>query len=276
MHTFDETSNNQIDDTLDLLKKVIGDDLLGVYVYGSLVHGGLQKFSDIDLFVVSKRPTTKNEKEALEKALLHISGIYAVSKDKKPIELIIAVQSDINPWHFPPTFDFLYGDWLRKEFESGNIEPWPTKELPNMALTITQLLLSHVTLLGPTPHQLFAPVPYKDFFNALTSEVTNLTEDLDWDTRNVLLTLSRIWCTLETDLIQSKSKAVEYAIQRIPQEYKPVLKHAKEVLHGEKEESWQEFTGDVKACSDYMVQRINDLMKNIEAKDDFERSIQIK
>jgi len=199
--------NNQIDKCLELLKSILSDDLLGVYLYGSSLLGGLHKFSDLDLFAVSKRETTKEDKEQLEKALLKISGIYAVSKNLKPIELTIVVESDINPWQYPPKFDFLYGDWLREKFETGSIEPWPSKMLPNLALVITQLLLSNKVLFGPNPNQLLPIVPYKDFFNATTSEIKSLMKDLDWDTRNVLLTLARIWCTLETNTIRSKSNA---------------------------------------------------------------------
>ncbi len=42
----------QLDECLDLLTKILGADLLGVYLYGSALVGGLQKYSDIDLFVV--------------------------------------------------------------------------------------------------------------------------------------------------------------------------------------------------------------------------------
>jgi len=143
--------NQQIDECVALLKIVLGEDLLGVYLYGSIVMGGLQKYSDIDLFVVSNRQTTLDEKIELINALLKISGIYAVSKDLKPIELTIVVKSDVNPWKYPPKFDFLYGDWMRKDFKAGIVEPWKSKELPNLALVITQLLLSHKILFGIAP-----------------------------------------------------------------------------------------------------------------------------
>ncbi len=74
--------------------------------------------------------------------LLKISGIYQRSS-KPPIEMTIVVKSEVNPWHYPPKFDFQYGDWLRTEFESGNREPWLTKDMPDLALIITQVLLAH-------------------------------------------------------------------------------------------------------------------------------------
>src|ERR1700690_1747132 len=120
----DPNAKKQIDESLNLEKEIFGQNLLGVYLYGSSILEGLQKYSDIDLFVVSNRATTREEKAKLVTALLKISGIYMKSREL-PIEMTIVEKSEINPWHYPPRFDFQYGEWLREQFEQGNIEPWP-------------------------------------------------------------------------------------------------------------------------------------------------------
>lgn len=51
----DETKN-QLNQCLNLVKEIFGPDLLGVYLYGSPIIGGLQKYSDIDLLVVTNSP----------------------------------------------------------------------------------------------------------------------------------------------------------------------------------------------------------------------------
>ncbi len=274
----DANENNikkQIDDCLELLKNALGEDLLGIYLYGSSTAGGLQKFSDIDLFAVSNRETTYEEKKQLVNALLKISGIYSVSKDLKPIELTIVVKSEVNPWQYPPKFDFQYGDWLRKDFENGNIEPWKTKENPNLALIITQLLLSNKILFGLNPNQLLPPIPYKDFITATTTEVDNLMNDIDWDTRNVLLSLARIWCTLETNTIRSKTDAVSWTIEKIPNEYRPVLERVKAILLGEENENWEDIIDEVRSSANFMLKIIRTQMKEIKASNYSERSIKI-
>jgi predicted nucleotidyltransferase len=108
----------QVNQCIYLLKQVLGRHLLSVYLYGSSVFGGLKKYSDIDLFVVSGHASTEEEKKLAE-SLLKISGIY-MKGSTLPIELTIVVKSEINPWHYPPRFDFQYSEWLRKEFESGH------------------------------------------------------------------------------------------------------------------------------------------------------------
>ena len=75
---------------------ILGPDLLGVYLYGSSLVGGLQKYSDIDLFVVANRATIPEEKTILISNLLQISGIYMKSS-KLPIEMTIVKKTEINP-----------------------------------------------------------------------------------------------------------------------------------------------------------------------------------
>jgi predicted nucleotidyltransferase len=140
----------QIQKSIKLLTDIFDKDLLGVYLYGSYVVGGLQRYSDIDLFVLLDRASTSEEKSKLTKELLEISGIY-MQDVKPPIEMTLVEKSAVNPWQYPPHFDFQYGEWLREDFKKGNIEPWQSKKMPDLALLITQVLLASITLIGDEP-----------------------------------------------------------------------------------------------------------------------------
>lgn len=43
------------------------------------------------------------------------------------------------------------------------MEPWSNKDIPDLALLITQILLLSETLFGQWPDQLLCAVPYRDF-----------------------------------------------------------------------------------------------------------------
>jgi len=265
-------TQEQINRCLSLLNDILRNSLLGVYLYGSSILGGLQKYSDIDLFVVSDRSTTREEKSQLAVGFLQISGIYMKST-KLPLEITMVTKPEINPWHYPPRFDFQYGDWLRNEFESGMIEPWLTKEMPDLALLITQLLLSSKTLLGPNPDQLLQKVPYNDFIVATIHTLKNLISDLSNDTRNVFLTLARIWCTVETDTIRSKSAAADWAIDHLSDKYRPVMKRAKAIYIGEENEYWDNMQSLVKPCADFIVSQIKNQISVLELTDNTNKTI---
>lgn len=267
-------TEEQINQCLDLLKEVFGKNLLGVYLHGSSIFGGLQKYSDIDLFVVSDRSTTHEEKTKLAVSLLQISGIYMKSS-KLPIEITIVEKSEINPWYYPPQFDFQYGDWLREKFESGIIEPWSSKEMPDLALLITQVLLASKTLLGPNPDQLLCRIPYQDLISATKHTLKNIMTELDSDTRNVLLNYARIWSRLKTDAIRSKLAAANWAIDRLPEKYVPVMKRARAIYLGEENEYWDDIQSLVKPCADFIVTQIDNQITIVELADNTNKSIKL-
>lgn len=246
----------QLNESLKLLKIILGPDLLGVYLYGSSLIGGLQKYSDIDLFVVTNRITTFQEKSRLIANLLQISGHY-MKGSKRPLEITIVEKTMINPWQYLPHFDFQYGEWLRSSLEQNMIKPEGTQEMPDLALIVTQILLKSRTLYGLEPQKLLMMVPYHDFIKAMLHNLNSLAMDLDHDTRNVLLTYARIWSTLETNMIRSKPAAAEWVIHHLPKVYQPVIVRAKSICKGAEEEYWDDIKALVKPCADFMVDKIH-------------------
>lgn len=250
----------QLNDCLELLKMILGPDLLGVYLFGSSLVGGLQPYSDLDLLVVTNRKVSSEEKTRLVESLLQISGIYMKSS-KLPIEMTLVEKRMINPWNYPPHFDFQYGEWLRETFEKGIIEPWKNYEMPDLAIIVTQVLLRSKTLWGLNPNELIVEVPYHDFMNAMLHDINRLTADLEHDTRNVLLAFARIWSTLETDKIRSKPVAADWVIDRLPEKHQAVMKRAKSICVGQENEHWDDIKMFIKPCADFMVDKINRLIR---------------
>jgi predicted nucleotidyltransferase len=255
----------QLNSSIESLKMILGSDLVGIYLFGSSVLGGLQKYSDLDLCVVTHRPTTIDEKRKLIFNLVEISGIYMKSS-KRPIEMTLVEENMIKPWRYPPIFDFQYGEWLRESFEVGIIEPALGGEMQDLAIIVTQVLLRSKTLWGPDPKEVFDCVPYCDFINAMLSDLDRLSENLESDTRNVLLTLARIWSTLETNSIYSKPAAADWAIASLPELFTPVLKRAKSICIGSEPEKWEDMTLLTKSCADIITSKINELYASLDLK----------
>lgn len=257
--TYSPEMQQQLKSSIELLRTILGSDLLGVYLYGSSLVGGLQKYSDIDLFAVTNRSTTSEEKAKLVAKLLQISGIYMKSS-KRPLEITLVEKKMINPWQYPPHFDFQYGEYLRDSFEKGIIEPWENYEMPDLAILVTQVLLGSETMWGLKPAQLLVEVPYHDFMKAMIHDVNRLASDLEHDTRNVLLTFARIWSTLETDTIRSKPAAANWVINHLTEIHQPVMKRAKSICMGIENEYWDDIKMLIKPCADFMVNKINELI----------------
>jgi streptomycin 3"-adenylyltransferase len=248
----------QIDRIVSLARDVLGEDAVGAYLHGSAVLGGLRPDSDIDVLVVSKRATTPDEKRVLIDRLMALSGSGDPSGNARSIELTVVVESDIRPWRYAPRFDFQYGDWLRAQFRRGELTPWTTPN-PDLAPIITMVLLGNQALFGPAPARVFDPVPQEDVTRAILEGIPALLEDLESDTRNVVLTFARIWMTVATGVIRSKDAAADWALERLPAEHCPVLARARATYLGEEPERWDDLLDRVRPHVDCVLREVERL-----------------
>ncbi|MCE6996745.1 DUF4111 domain-containing protein [Saccharothrix sp. S26] len=205
-------------DQVRAVVELVGDGALGVYLHGSAALDGLKPASDLDFLVVTRRGLGTARRRALLDGLLAISG-------PRPVELTVVAQPEVRPWRYPPIADFQYGEWLREGFEAGAV-PVPAP-MPDLALLITMALAADHPLSGPPPAELLDPVPHADVVRASVAGVPDLLDDVDHDTRNVVLTLARVWTTVVTGGIRSKAAAADWALPRLPPEHRPVLAHAR-------------------------------------------------
>lgn len=249
----------QVERVVGLVQELLGADALGMYLFGSAVMGGLQPGSDLDLLVVSRRPTTQQEQGRLVRGLLPISGRSSDQGRLRHIELTIVVQGDVRPWRYPPSFDFLYDDWLRDEFEKGNLHPWPRRVSPDLAIVLSKVLMAHEPLVGPPAGELLDPVPRDDLERAMVDSLKSLLGDLAWDTRNVILTLARIWMTLATGAIGSKTAAADWVLERLPETHRPVLLRAREIYLGQHPERWDGLEDRIDPAVDHILAEIRRL-----------------
>ena len=238
---------------------MLGEALVGAYLHGSAVLGGLRPTSDVDVLVVIDRVTGLEECRAIVDRLLGISGRRAYRGPGRPVELTIVVASEIRPWRYPPRAEFQYGEWLRDAYESGiTPEPGPSPDLaPLVAMTLAGAAAGQQPLLGPPATDVFDPVPAADLRRAILAGVPGLLADLKTDTRNVLLTLARIWSTLETGQLQSKDAAAGWAIERLPQPRRAMLGRARSMyLEGWDEDDWGDLKPAVRADAEAVVAEI--------------------
>jgi len=170
-------------------------DPLGVYLFGSAVHGGLRPRSDVDILAVLKRRTTDAEKQRLLEGLRALPG--------RPVEVTLVAH------HQAPAYtDFQWGGWLPDTWESG--------EDPDLAILIHKVLLADHPLAGPPPGTLLAPIPADRLRAAMLAGVEPILAGLHEEPTNAILALCRIYYSLVTGAIASKDEAAAWAHARFP------------------------------------------------------------
>jgi streptomycin 3"-adenylyltransferase len=210
--------------------------------------------SDVDVLAVVDRPTTPDDRAALIHRVMPISGAPAASSRWRPVELTVVTRADVVPWRYPPVMQFMYGEWLKTDYRRGFVpEPEPN---PDLAILLTIARGMGTALVGPPPADVLAPVPVADVRRAMVHGLDGLTAEIETDTRNVLLTIARIWQTLATGEIHSKDAAANWAAARLPREAGiPVARAALQYVggvHG----NWARSIPTAQAAAEAMIAEI--------------------
>lgn len=226
---------------------------LAMYLTGSYCDGGLRPGSDLDVLLITGAPLEDHERRMIVEHLLGYSGSRATVPGR-PVELTSLVAGDIKPWRYPATRDFLYGEWLRTDYEAGLV-PRPESD-PNLPVLLTSARQHSCTLTGPPLIELTDPVPREHLMRSMHDALPALLDGLVGDERNVLLTLARILYTLRTGLIAPKDAAAADVCSLMAPEHADTLDLAARAYRGEVREDWTELHSRASAAATAMTDRI--------------------
>ncbi|WP_087107114.1 aminoglycoside adenylyltransferase family protein [Halomonas citrativorans] len=251
--TIPEITNEAIQAQL-VVEDVLGDSIIGIYLFGSAVVGGLRHESDVDILVAVSRPPGLWQRKSLVARLMDVSGAIGNSQTIRPLELTVVTISDVVPWQFPPRAEFVYGEWLRAQFEAGNV-PEPARD-PDLAIVLKKVRDNSLSLYGRSAAEVFEPVPMADIQKAIRDSLPSLLNHIEGDERNVILTLSRMWLTAATGNIAPKDVATMWAEQQAPAAHAALLKYAREGYLGRGNDWWEDKYEAMKALVAYMKNNI--------------------
>lgn len=252
---------NQALKVAEVIEDLFENQLIGIYLYGSAILGGLHINSDVDILVIVNQDLTEATRNELTKHLMLISGKIGCKK-LKPLEVTIINQNDIVPWQFPPKCEFMYGEWLREQMEAGDI-PQACYDT-DVAILLWQARSYSLSLKGPEANKVIEPISMNDIQKSIRCSLPNLIACVKGDERNVLLTLARMWFTVVTGELCSKDMAAEWVIPRLPQNLAVLLEMARKAYLGECEDCWSDLEAEITSLIAFMSSSIENLFDNID------------
>ncbi|PUV24459.1 nucleotidyltransferase domain-containing protein [Sphingobacterium athyrii] len=120
------------EDIIQILNEETGNLILGIYLYGSTINGGLQPDSDIDLLVIIKGRLPQKTKLQLVKEFMQVSGEISNPELMRPLEITIVNINEISPLKHPVKYELQYGEWLR----DSSLRRYTGDSTPHSDLTI--------------------------------------------------------------------------------------------------------------------------------------------
>jgi predicted nucleotidyltransferase len=216
-----------LDAHLSGIRDILGDNLVGVYLRGSLALGDFDPAaSDLDFFAVTERRISDAEfaaLAALHTRLDHLPNRYAAELEGPYIDRAAARR--FHPGERHPTIG--RGEPLTWHEHGSNwvLERWAVRE-------------HGIILLGPHPTTLIDPVTPDNIRAAVRHRLpdwaawANQPNNPDWHSSRghkayVVETMCRALCTLATGELASKPQAVAWALANLPEPWRATVERSR-------------------------------------------------
>lgn len=247
-------------EAVELIKEVFEDRLVGIYLYGSFVLGGLKPESDLDLLVITNSDLTTEDRKDLTHGLMGISGEIGNKLGKRFLEVTVFNENSLNPFSYPPKYEYIYGEWDREDYKSGKL-PETTYD-PDGTILLAQARENSVTLFGEDIKEIILQIGMEYIIKALKADIPILLEGVREEGKNTVLTLARIWYTVFTEKITSKDNAANWAMAILPKEQGALLNLAKEEYLGNLKVNWNDKEEELVLLVEYMKKEIEKLLED--------------
>ena len=218
-------TDSLINSFVEQSKEILRDNLVGVYLHGSLVMGCFNpQKSDIDLIIVVEQPLT----DTVKRAYIEMTVEHNALGPAKGIEMSIVLREVCKPFVYPTPYEL--------HFSAGHLE-WfeeaPDEYIRKMNGTDKDLA-AHFTIInkrgkclyGAPIEDVFAEVPSSDYMDSIWFDVEGAAEEITEYPMYLTLNLARVLAYKEDGLVLSKKEGGEWVLEHLPSEYRPLITDA--------------------------------------------------
>jgi Domain of unknown function (DUF4111)/Nucleotidyltransferase domain len=219
----------------DDLQRALGDTLVGVYAHGSFALGCFNPhLSDLDVLVVTERALMPTQRNAL--------GPLLAARPR--LEIHFLRRSALFPWRHPAAYDLHFGS-------EGAVGPGEDHDLA-AHLTVTRR--AGIALVGPPPGDVFPDVPWEDYEDSLRRDLESCGEH--GGRLYAVLSPARIWATLTERAVHSKASGAAWALERAPEEFRPLISQALGTYRSGADQPWFD-RDEVRPFAEFVMHRLS-------------------
>ncbi len=214
---------------VDEISAELRENLVGIYLVGSIASGDFDLDSDVDFLVVTNTELTEENMKPLQEIQIKIHDIDCYPA--KHLEGSYISFTDLNDWATVGQKKLYYFDNGSTTYEqSTHDNQWHVRWI---------LRERGITLVGQKPETILKSIPLNEMFNEIKTamlEVMKLFQDeIDhplsfWNSRFgqsfTVLTYCRMLHTLHTGTVQSKKAGVKWAKQFVEPKWVNIIDQA--------------------------------------------------
>ena len=212
--------------------RILGDNLVGVYLHGSAVMGCFNSAkSDIDFLVVVEQCMS----DAVKREFMDMVILLNEEAPAKGIEMSIVRREVCKPFVYPTPFELHFSKmhlgWYRDDPEDYIRKMNGTDK--DLAAHVTVIRDRGVCLYGAPIADVFGEVPKRDYIDSLWCDIEEAENDIAADTMYLTLNLARVLAYVKDGSVLSKREGGEWGLENLPEEYHGLLREALSEYRGE-------------------------------------------
>ncbi len=209
----------------DRYHTILQDNLLGIYLHGSLATGCFQwERSDIDFLVVARRALPVEKKIAL------VETLYSLSPDAPPagFEMSVILERYCRNIPYPIPYELHYSNAWKRDYErdpQGFCSRMHGED-PDLTAHIMNLHAYGTAVHGPGIPRVFDQVKREDALRAIRSDAEDAEGHLHDKPVYFVLNLARAVAYCRENAVLSKKEGGEWALRHMSTEHQRVIQAA--------------------------------------------------
>lgn len=234
-------------------QNIIKDNLVGIYVHGSIALGCFNwDKSDIDFIVVVKEKLSQDIKLQIMKATSKLNKIAP----PKGIEMSIVLQEYCNNLKYPTPFELHFSNihinWYKND--PGDYCNKMNGTDPDLAAHFVIIKKAGIVLCGSCIDEVFGDVPKEYYIESIKSDIEDAKTSIMDNPIYVILNLTRVFAYIRYELVLSKEQGAKWALNHVDIKYHDIIKKALICYQSRKQMSVER--GEAEEYCDYMLNQI--------------------
>lgn len=213
--------DHELKKIVDLFRGEMQDNLIGVYLHGSLAMGCFNPSkSDIDVLVISKDALTTTLKKRIAKRILLLQSKLA---NKCGLEVSIIKETYLKELVHPTPFEFHYSEAHKEKYETDDNYTCGGFEDPDLAAHIFVTYHRGKVLYGKPIREVFQPIDRKFFVESILYDLEDAPKGIIHSPVYFVLNLCRALYFLKEGVVASKREGGQWGVTVLPYQYRGLI-----------------------------------------------------
>jgi predicted nucleotidyltransferase len=227
-----------LNDIVTECTRLLGGNLIGIYLHGSLAMGSFNPdASDVDFLVVTKTNLTPEKRKELAQAMIRLSA----HAPHKGLEMSVVTQEVLRDFKHPTPYEFHFGNEWIERYQNDMFDYAQENRVDgDLAAHATIIKARGIVLYGRAIDAIFPDIPEQHYTDSILADAREILLNMGSNPVYNVLNLCRVRAFLEAGLITSKREGGEWALQHATPFQAGVIKQALAEYTNNQKQEWEQ------------------------------------